>query len=274
MYTTLNSKSFLVALWAAVVLLVGSVVIRETSIWLPDLSISRSSQPAVTQTNSQPYNEDAIVSAIDKSLPSVVTIEISTTVKNVSPYFYPPEMDTEVVANIGSGFIVSSDGYIITNKHVVSEENATYSVITNDETQYKVEEIFRNPDNDLALLKVNARNLTPATLGNSDELQLGQRVVAIGTPLGEYANTVTAGIISGLERGVTAGSFYQNDMERLENVIQTDAAINLGNSGGPLINSTGEVIGVNTAVAAGGQNIGFAIPADAVKALLEARGVN
>ena len=272
MYTTLNNKSFVIALWVAVSFLIASVVFRTSALGLPSFPAT-TRQQARTQQIVPQYNENAIVAAIDSSLPSVVTIEIATTADNLSPYILPPELDTEVVANIGSGFVVSEDGYIITNKHVVSQEDAVYSVITNDEQQHEVTEIFRSPDSDLALLKVNARNLTPAKLGNSSELQLGQQVVAIGTPLGEFANTVTAGIVSGLGRGVTAGSYYDGPIERLEGVIQTDAAINLGNSGGPLINSSGEVIGVNTAVAAGGQNIGFAIPVDEVKELLNSREV-
>jgi serine protease Do len=272
MYTTLNSKSFVVALWAGVFFLLGSVAIRQIAFDLPSLSIGRTTTP-VTRQVVQTYDENTMVVAIDKSIPSVVTIQISTSVNNLSPYILTPEGESEVVANIGSGFVVTPDGYIVTNKHVVSEEEAIYSVIMNDEQQYQVESIYHDPNYDLALLKVNARNLEAAQLGSSKDLQLGQQVVAIGTPFGEYTNTVTAGIISGLGRGVTAGSFYEGYVERLEDVIQTDAAINLGNSGGPLINSDGEVIGVNTAVAAGGQNIGFAIPVDVVKELLSSKGV-
>jgi S1-C subfamily serine protease len=124
----------------------------------------------------------------------------------------------------------------------------------------------------LAILKIDASNLDPIKLGDSSRLRLGETVVAIGTPLGEFTNTVTQGIISGLGRGIVAGSRYEGYVEKLDNVIQTDAAINPGNSGGPLINSLGEVIGINTAVSQEGQNIGFAIPVNVVRQLLERYG--
>ncbi len=120
----------------------------------------------------------------------------------------------------------------------------------------------------MAIIKIDAKGLKPLTLANSDNLTLGQIAVAIGTPLGEFKNTVTSGIISGLGRGITAGSPLESYVERLDNVIQTDAAINPGNSGGPLLNSKGEVIGINTAVSQEGQNIGFAIPVNVLKELL------
>jgi S1-C subfamily serine protease len=180
-----------------------------------------------------------------------------------------PEKKQKVEQNIGSGFIISEDGLIITNKHVVSDTTAQYQVLTYDNKKYDVEKIYRDPLNDLAILKINANNLKPLKLGNSSNLKLGQLVIAIGTPLGEFTNTVTQGIISGLGRGITAGSPFEGYVEKLDNVIQTDAAINPGNSGGPLLNSKGEVIGVNTAIAAEGQNIGFAIPVNVVKNLID-----
>ncbi|GIW63242.1 MAG: hypothetical protein KatS3mg091_044 [Patescibacteria group bacterium] len=220
--------------------------------------------------------ESTIIDVVENSLPSVVTVSIKQN-RGSQGYIFDPfnpfspfqeiPQDNEP-QNIGSGFIVSEDGLIITNKHVVSETNATYIVITNDNKEYEVKNIYRDPLNDLAILKIEANNLKPLQLGNSDNLKLGQLAIAIGTPLGEFRNTVTAGIISGLGRGITAGSPFEGFVERLDNVIQTDAAINPGNSGGPLLNSKGQVIGVNTAVALNGQNIGFAIPINVVKELL------
>ncbi len=220
--------------------------------------------------------ESTIIDVVENSLPSVVTVSIKQN-RGSQGYIFDPfnpfspfqeiPQDNEP-QNIGSGFIVSEDGLIITNKHVVSETNATYIVITNENKEYEVKNIYRDPLNDLAILKIEANNLKPLQLGNSDNLKLGQLAIAIGTPLGEFRNTVTAGIISGLGRGITAGSPFEGFVERLDNVIQTDAAINPGNSGGPLLNSKGQVIGVNTAVALNGQNIGFAIPINVVKELL------
>ncbi len=221
---------------------------------------------------------NSLVTAVKKAIPAVVTVKITQTYSDYSIEFDPfnffspfrrvPGKTYQTTQNIGSGFIVRRDGLIVTNKHVVADENARYSLITNDKKEYVIEKIYRDPANDLALLKIAAPDLPALTLGNSAELELGQTVMAIGTPLGQFTNTVTAGIISGLGRGITAGSRYEGYVERLENVIQTDAPINPGNSGGPLLNDRGEIIGVNTAIAAEGQNIGFAIPVNIVKELL------
>jgi len=153
----------------------------------------------------------------------------------------------------------------VTNKHVVSVPDAKYRVITKDDKSYDVVKIYRDPDNDLAIVKINATDLRPIELGDSDKIKVGQMAIAIGTALGEFRNTVTVGVISGVGRGITAGGPFDGFAEKLDNVIQTDAAINPGNSGGPLLNSSGQVIGVNTAVSADGQNIGFALPINVVK---------
>ena len=170
--------------------------------------------------------------------------------------------------DIGSGFIVSADGLVVTNKHVVSVANASYKVITKDNKEYDVKEINRDPANDIAILKIDASGLSPVELGDSTNLKVGQFVIAIGTALGEFRHTVTTGVISGLGRGIIAGSALEGFVERLDDVIQTDAAINPGNSGGPLMNSSGQAIGINVAVAQGAQNVGFAIPINVVKASL------
>ncbi|MBI4084836.1 MAG: trypsin-like peptidase domain-containing protein [Candidatus Levybacteria bacterium] len=224
--------------------------------------------------------ENVIIDTVKKVGPSVVTIAATSKQASLfdeedpfSIFGIPSQRQRQnprESQNIGSGFIVSSDGIIVTNKHVVSDPNNKYSVVTTDEKRYTVDRIYRDPLNDIALLKVNSgqhirRALKPLTLGDSGRLQVGQIAIAIGTALGEFNNTVTTGVISGLGRGIVAGSIYEGFVEQLDNVIQTDAAINPGNSGGPLLNAKGEVIGVNTAVSQSGENIGFALPINVVK---------
>ncbi len=193
-----------------------------------------------------------------------------------NPFFglpIPDQFDEQQPAqprSIGSGFIISTDGMIVTNKHVVSNTQIKYFIITSADKKYTVEKIYRDPINDVAIMKIDldenaGDSIKPVALGNSSDLQVGQYAAAIGTALGEFRNTVTTGIISGLGRGITAGSPYEGFVERLDNVIQTDAAINPGNSGGPLLNSSGQVIGVSTAISSSGQNIGFAIPINVIK---------
>jgi serine protease Do len=175
----------------------------------------------------------------------------------------------KVEQDIGTGFVLSEDGIIVTNKHVVSDTQSKYKVITKDNKSYDVQKIYRDPTNDLSILKIDAKELQPVKLGDSSKIKVGQMAIAIGTALGEFRNTVTVGVISGLGRGISAGNPYEQSVERLDNVIQTDAAINPGNSGGPLLNSSGEVIGINTAVSSEGQNIGFAIPINVIKDALD-----
>ena len=165
--------------------------------------------------------------------------------------------------DVGTGFIISDDGLIVTNKHVVADLIASYKVVIGKDEIVEVKNIYRDPLNDLAIIKIEKNGLNSLILGDSDRLKVGQSVIAIGTALGEFRSTVTTGVISGLGRGITAGAAGAS--EKLNNVIQTDAAINPGNSGGPLFNSSGEVIGVNVAVSQNGQNIGFALPINLVK---------
>ncbi|MFA6295948.1 MAG: trypsin-like peptidase domain-containing protein [Patescibacteria group bacterium] len=165
----------------------------------------------------------------------------------------------------GTGFVISSDGVILTNRHVVSDQEASYTVVTNDNKKYDAKIQAIDPTNDVAVLKIDANNLTPVELGNSDALQIGQDVIAIGNAMGEYHNTVTKGVVSGLGRAITAGDQYSQAVESLDNIIQTDAAINPGNSGGPLLNIDGQVVGINTAMDYSGQSIGFAIPINDAK---------
>lgn len=228
--------------------------------------------------------ESVVIEVAENVSPSVVTVGL-TKVQKTNNYFQwdpfmdpfgffsPPEggssggQEEEINQDIGSGFIVAEEGLVVTNKHVVEDTEAKYRIITNDDKEYQVEKIYRDPVNDLAILKINPSevNLKPVELGNSDNLRVGQFVIAIGTALGEFRHTLTTGVISGLGRGISAGSPLEGYAERLDNVIQTDAAINPGNSGGPLLNSAGQVIGVNVAVAASGENIGFALPINVIK---------
>ena len=224
--------------------------------------------------------ESVVIEVAEKVSPSVVTVGITKTQKILDLFEWDPFMDPfgffrqpsgreeKIKQDIGTGFVIAKDGLIVTNKHVVADTNAKYRVITKDDKEYEVKKIYRDPANDLAILKIEASGLNPVELGDSDKLKVGQFVIAIGTALGEFRHTVTTGVISGLGRGITAGSPFEGYVERLDNVIQTDAAINPGNSGGPLLNSAGQVIGVNVAVAAEGQNIGFALPINLVKETL------
>ena len=244
-----------------------------------DKYIPRQTVPGSVNTSQRVLNEESVVIEVaEKVSPSAVTVGIKTTrVFRQSPLFdfesgpfgmfrVPSGQSEErsIEQDIGSGFVLTEDGLIVTNKHVVSDTDATYQVVTRDEKKYDVEKIYRDPANDLAILKIGATGLTPVELGDSTKLKVGQFVIAMGTALGEFRHTVTTGVISGLGRGITAGSGYGEMVEQLDNVIQTDAAVNPGNPGGPLLNSAGQVVGVNTAVSAEGQNIGFAIPINVV----------
>ena len=167
----------------------------------------------------------------------------------------------------GSGFIISADGLILTNKHVAADTAAEYTVFTNDGKKYSAKVLVRDPNIDIAVIKINASNLPTIKLGDSDLIQVGQTAIAIGNALGEFRNTVNVGVISGLSRNITA-SGSGGLTETIYNVIQTDASINPGNSGGPLLNLRGEVMGINTAIAQNAQSIGFAIPINQVKKII------
>jgi len=212
--------------------------------------------------------ESVVIDVVQKVSASVVTVSIRTPQRRIldfGPFGFTPRIQGGEPQDIGTGFIVSSDGLIVTNKHVVSDTTAKYQVITSENKTYPVKQISRDPNNDIAILKIDASGLKPVELGDSSNLKVGQFVIAIGTALGEFRNTVTTGVVSGLGRGITAGSPLEGYVEKLDDVIQTDAAINPGNSGGPLLNSAGQVIGVNVAIAQGAQNIGFALPINIVK---------
>ena len=200
-----------------------------------------------------------IANSVSKSVVSIIT-NTSTT----GSFF-----TGQVSQAAGTGFIISSDGYIATNKHVVA--NATkIGVILDDGSTYEdVELIGTDPINDFAIIKIkDVKDLTPIKIGDSKTTNIGQQVVAIGNALGTYQNSVTSGIISGKGRSLTASDSSRTTYETLSDMIQTDAAINGGNSGGPLVNAAGEVIGINTAYASQGNNVGFAIPINSVKGIM------
>ncbi|HET8574553.1 MAG TPA: trypsin-like peptidase domain-containing protein [Candidatus Paceibacterota bacterium] len=220
-----------------------------------------------------------VVNVVAKSVPSVVSVIVSKEVPvyernfqaNPFGFFDSPTLQqkgtqTQEVGG-GSGFIVSSDGLIVTNRHVVSDENASYTVITNDGKTYNAKVVARDPFIDLAMLKIDGSNFTPLDFGDSSKLQLGQTVIAIGNALGEFQNTVSVGVVSGLSRSIVASG--DSGSEALSQVIQTDAALNPGNSGGPLFDLSGKVIGINVAIAQGTQNIAFSIPSNFVKSIVE-----
>jgi S1-C subfamily serine protease len=234
--------------------------------------------------------ERAVIEAVQRASPAVVSITVSKNVPIIEqcPYnpfpdlppefrqffgepfqFYAPCEKGSRLEEVGggSGFIISPDGLIVTNKHVVLDKSASYTAFTNDGKKYEAEVLARDPVQDLAVLKIKAQKLPTVTLGDSQAIELGQSVIAIGNALGEFRNTVSVGVISGLSRNVTAGG--AGIVEEIRGVIQTDAAINPGNSGGPLLNLRGEVIGINTAIAAGAENIGFAIPINDAKRAIE-----
>ncbi|MFZ1812189.1 MAG: trypsin-like peptidase domain-containing protein [Candidatus Saccharimonadales bacterium] len=244
-------------------LVVLCVVSGGAGAWLYDKS-GLIDRPAINQTQMQRViAEGEVVTDIAKSVsPSVVSIVFNAP---VSGGFFGASYSE----GAGTGIVLSADGYILTNKHVVPSGATDIRVIANDGTTYDAVSIVgRDPVNDLAFLKVkNVTNLTPARLGDSSRLVVGNKVVAIGNALGEFQTTVTSGIVSGINRSVVAGDATSS--ENLSNLIQTDAAINPGNSGGPLVNISGEVIGINTAVSQGAEGIGFAIPINEAKGLIK-----
>ncbi|OGN29128.1 MAG: hypothetical protein A3A33_02595 [Candidatus Yanofskybacteria bacterium RIFCSPLOWO2_01_FULL_49_25] len=244
--------------------------------------------PGISAVSSE---EQQVIQVVKRASPSVVSIVATQDLKIVEqgqsnpfrdfcndPFFrqffgdqcsvpsQPPTSRTEQrQIGAGSGFIISSDGMILTNKHVITVgKDTSFTVITHDGKKYPAKILAQDPVQDLAVMKIDARNLPSLTLGDSTNLQIGQTVIAIGNALGQFSNSVSKGVISGLSRSIVA-SDGGGSSEKLSQVIQTDAAINPGNSGGPLLNLSGEVIGVNTAIAEGAQNIGFAIPINQAK---------
>ncbi len=215
-----------------------------------------------------------IVDIVRSANPAVVSI---TLYKNYPKYKNVLNKDTKKIEQVengtekkkagsGSGFLISSDGMIVTNRHVVDVEGVEYEVTFNDSLSEVAEVLAIDPIYDIAIMKINSTNkkYQYLQLGDSDSLNVGESVIAIGNALGELKNSVSVGIVSGLSRSVTANGNSGN-IEKLEKVIQTDAAINKGNSGGPLINLYGQVVGVNVAIAEKSQSVGFALPINGIK---------
>ncbi len=221
----------------------------------------QNTQKLVTSNSSKVYSTSEVVDIVG---PAVVGVVNKATYQNPYAYYYGMQQGTEIEKGSGSGVIISDDGYIITNNHVV--EGATeIVVILNAGEEYTAKLVGSDSKTDLAVLKIDAHSLAYAKLGTSSELRVGETAIAIGNPLGqEFAGTTTQGIISGLNRTITIDN-------KTMNLIQTDAAINPGNSGGALCNEHGEVIGINTAKIASSQyeGIGFAIPIDDAKPIIE-----
>ncbi|TSC82732.1 MAG: hypothetical protein G01um101420_90 [Parcubacteria group bacterium Gr01-1014_20] len=231
-------------------------------------------------------SDEKVISTIKKVMPSVVSIVITKHLedieKEIPPDLYPflpsgphgPELkipkelvDKRGMVQVGggSGFIVEEDGLIITNKHVISDPKAEYTVVLNDDRKLSAKILSRDPINDVAILKIETSGLPIVKLGSSSHLNLGQTVIAIGNALGLFRNTVSMGIVSGLSRSISAQADPQSPPQEMRGLIQTDAAINHGNSGGPLVNLEGDAIGINAAIVFGAQNISFAIPINSAK---------
>jgi len=228
-----------------------------------------------------------IVRAVKEVMPAVVSIVISKHLSRLEEmigrefleYGMMPPREIEIPEELvdkrgmvkiggGSGFFVRPDGLILTNRHVIADPEAEYTVIWKDK-RYPCKILARDPINDVAILQIDVNNAPVVALGDSSSLELGESVIAIGNALGEFSDTVSAGIVSGLSRFIHAFGEMPGRTQELRGLIQTDAAINPGNSGGPLVNLSAEAVGINTAVVFGAQNIGFAIPVNHAKRDLE-----
>ncbi|OGL61602.1 hypothetical protein A3C09_00790 [Candidatus Uhrbacteria bacterium RIFCSPHIGHO2_02_FULL_47_44] len=251
-----------------------------------DDSTKKSKPAEKTPAPVRPLDVSEIVAKVN---PAVVSIVITKDVPVMEQYFVNPFGENSPFGNFqvpryrqngteskevggGSGFLISADGYIVSNAHVVNDSTAKYTVFLNGGKKYDARVIALDDGLDIALLKIEEKNLPFAEFGDSDSLKLGQSVVAIGNALGEFRNTVSTGVVSGLSRSITAQNSATS--ENLDHLIQTDAAINPGNSGGPLINMEGKVVGVNVAVAQGSENVGFALAANMIKQSIESMKVN
>ncbi|MBI2450110.1 MAG: trypsin-like peptidase domain-containing protein [Candidatus Nealsonbacteria bacterium] len=278
----------------------GSVFYFEAKDYLSKFSTPSPEKAIEKEYIPQTTEEEKIINVIKTASPAVVSIVISKDLPVFEQYYINPFQEFEQIFGEpfnfgvpqkrqigtekkeiggGTGFIVSEDGMILTNKHVVLDEEADYTVFTNDGKKFSAKVLARDPLQDLAVLRIETKSriddsgqliqkyFPVVELGNSDKLQIGQTVITIGNALGEFRNTISVGVISGLGRTITAEG--GGLVETIEDVIQTDAAINKGNSGGPLLNLMGEVVGINTATVLEAQNIGFAIPVNKAKRDIE-----
>ena len=222
---------------------------------------SASPNAVVTGATTAPQAGE-LTAVVAAATPSVVTITSATEARRgFSPFTVP-------ATGVGSGVILTADGYILTNAHVVAD-SSSLTVQLEDGTEYPATVIDASTSQDLALVKIEATGLTPARIGDSTRISVGQTAIAIGSPLGTYTETVTKGIVSALDRTITVTDEQSRRPSTLSGLIQTDAAINPGNSGGPLLDASGAVIGINTAVSTDAQGLGFAIPIDAAASFIE-----
>lgn len=263
--------------------------------WLLKTGDNQKNEPGTNfQENASLSYEEKVVKAVEKVSPAVVSIIVSKDLPVIEKYYeernpfegnsfferffgdgfsyrvpqYRQKGTEEIEVGGGTGFIVSKDGLILTNKHVVSDKEAEYTVLANNGEKISAKVLARDPIWDIAILKIDKKGLPVVELGDSGNTKIGQSVIAIGNALGEFRNTVSVGVVSGLRRSITATS-GRGEVEQLDELIQTDAAINQGNSGGPLLNIDGKAIGINVAMAQGAQNIGFALTIDKAKRDLE-----
>lgn len=259
---------------------IGGIALLATSTSLQKaVGITKSGNSIILPTQEKVENitvkeDSAVVSAVQKISPAVVSVVFTKDVQIINPFGsfgFEPQQQIQQQQGSGSGFIITSDGLIATNKHVASVDGAKYTVVTQDGKKYDASVVAKDPSNDFAILKVEAKNLPVVEFGDSDNLDIGQRVIAIGNALGEFQNTVTVGVLSGKNRTIEATDSSGSQASALDGLLQIDAAINEGNSGGPLANLKGQVVGINTATAAKGQaeGLGFAIPIDYLKTGIE-----
>ncbi len=218
-----------------------------------------------------------IVSIAKKVCPAVITIVASRDLPEIEEFYFLPFRGEKIAfpkklkenqktkIGGGSGFIVSRDGYVLTCNHVVEDKEADFTVIVDPDHKYQAKVLDKDPLIDMAILKIQGNNFSCLNLGDSDKLELGESVMAVGNPLGEFEDTLSFGIVSGLSRKINASSGFGSNVTPLRGLIQTDAAINPGNSGGPLVDMKGEVVGINTAMIMGAENIGFALPINYIK---------
>ena len=252
---------------AAIVVSLVALVVGGAGLALGWMGYEKSSTPITflssgTDGNSANFTEGSIADIAEKVSKSVVSIVTSTKTTD----FFGRSYDSSAA---GTGVIVTANGYVLTNKHVINGATEVTVVLDDGMTYENVEVVATDPLNDIAFLKIDGvSDLEAAKLGDSKTITVGQQVIAIGNALGVYQNTVTSGIISGTGRSVTASDSTGYNTETLTDMIQTDAAINSGNSGGPLVNAAGEVIGINTATSTTAENMGFAIPISSVKGML------
>jgi len=253
----------------------GIAIVSASPILQKSLGISQGNNLNIPIGRSETISvkeDSAVIDAVKKASPAVVSVVFTKDVQIINPFYgFGAENQVQQQQGGGSGFVISADGLIATNKHVADIDGATYSVITQDGKKFDAKVLSKDPSYDFAILKIEAKDLPVVDFGNSDSVDIGQRVIAIGNALGEFQNSVTVGVLSGKERNLSASDSSGSVSESLYGLLQTDAAINSGNSGGPLLNLKGQIIGINTATAAKGQaeGLGFAIPINILKPAID-----